>query len=75
LLRLTIDHRTQYLFSEPKARVFQLLEMTPIDYAAQAVIDTGGSMLIAMQGYAKGMTVTAISRRCCMSMGQSMLFP
>lgn len=38
-MRLTIDHRTQYRFSEPQARVVQLLRMTPIDYAAQTVID------------------------------------
>lgn len=38
-MRLTIDHRTRYRFSEPQARVVQLLRMTPIDYAAQTVID------------------------------------
>lgn len=38
-MRLTIDHRTHYRFSEPQTRVVQLLRMTPIDYAAQTVID------------------------------------
>lgn len=38
-MRLTIDHRTQYRFSEPQTRVVQLLRMTPIDCAGQTVID------------------------------------
>lgn len=38
-MRLSIDHRTRYRFSQPQARVVQLLRMTPIDFAAQTVID------------------------------------
>ncbi len=38
-MRLTIDHHTRYNFSEPQARVVQLLRMTPSDYAAQTVMD------------------------------------
>jgi transglutaminase-like putative cysteine protease len=38
-MRLTIDHHTRYSFSEPQARVVQLLRMTPSDYAAQTVMD------------------------------------
>ena len=38
-MRLTIDHRTRYSFSEPQARVVQLLRMTPLDFAAQTIID------------------------------------
>jgi transglutaminase-like putative cysteine protease len=38
-MRLSIDHRTQYHFSQPQARVVQLLRMTPIDCAGQTVID------------------------------------
>ena len=38
-MRLSIDHHTVYTFSEPQARVVQLLRMTPIDFAAQTVID------------------------------------
>jgi transglutaminase-like putative cysteine protease len=38
-MRLSIDHRTRYSFSEPQARVVQLLRMTPLDYAAQTIID------------------------------------
>ena len=38
-MRLSIDHRTQYRFSQPQARVVQLLRMTPIDCAGQTVID------------------------------------
>ena len=38
-MRLSIDHHTVYRFSQPQARVVQLLHMTPTDYAAQTVID------------------------------------
>ncbi len=38
-MRLSIDHHTTYRFSEPQARVVQLLRVTPRDYAAQTVID------------------------------------
>ncbi len=38
-MRLSIDHHTVYRFSEPQARVVQLLRVTPVDYAAQTVID------------------------------------
>lgn len=38
-MRLTIDHRTRYHFSEPQARVVQLLRMTPLDFGGQTVID------------------------------------
>ena len=38
-MRLSIDHRTRYRFSEPQARVVQLLRMTPTDFAAQTVVD------------------------------------
>ncbi|MBK8630813.1 MAG: transglutaminase family protein [Sphingomonadales bacterium] len=38
-MRISIDHRTRYTFSEPQARVVQLLRMTPQDDGAQSVID------------------------------------
>ena len=38
-MRLTIDHHTRYQFSEPQARVVQLLRMTPADCAGQTVSD------------------------------------
>ena len=38
-MRLSIDHHTRYRFSQPQARVIQLLRVTPGDYAAQTVID------------------------------------
>ena len=38
-MRLSIDHHTIYRFSQPQARVVQLLRVTPNDYAAQTVID------------------------------------
>jgi transglutaminase-like putative cysteine protease len=37
-MRLSIDHRTRYHFSEPQTRVVQLLRMTPRDDGAQTVI-------------------------------------
>jgi transglutaminase-like putative cysteine protease len=38
-MRISIDHRTRYSFSQPQARVVQLLRMTPQDDATQSVID------------------------------------
>lgn len=38
-MRLSIDQFTSYRFSEPQARVVQLLRVTPADYGAQTVID------------------------------------
>ena len=38
-MRLSIDHRTRYTFSEPQTRVVQQLRMTPLDSAAQTVVD------------------------------------
>jgi transglutaminase-like putative cysteine protease len=38
-MRLSIDHHTIYRFSQPQARVVQLLRVTPTDYGAQTVID------------------------------------
>jgi transglutaminase-like putative cysteine protease len=38
-MRLSIDHHSSYRFSEPQARVVQLLLVTPNDDSAQTVID------------------------------------
>lgn len=38
-MRIAIDHRTRYLFSEPQARVVQLLRVTPQDSIDQTVVD------------------------------------
>lgn len=38
-MRLSIDHHTRYRFSEPQARVVQLLHLTPLDTEAQTVLD------------------------------------
>ncbi len=38
-MRLSIDHHTTYRFSQPQARVVQLLRVTPGDFAGQTVID------------------------------------
>lgn len=36
-MRLTIDHRTRYRFSEPQARIVQLLRVTPQDHDGQTI--------------------------------------
>lgn len=38
-MRLRVDHRTAYRFSEPQARVVQLLRMTPADTDQQTIAD------------------------------------
>jgi transglutaminase-like putative cysteine protease len=38
-MHLFIDHRTQYLFSEPQRRVIQLLRVTPSSFDGQQIID------------------------------------
>jgi len=37
-MRLIVDHRTRYRFSQPQTRVLQLLRMTPLDAAQQTVL-------------------------------------
>lgn len=38
-MRLRVDHRTTYRFTEPQARVVQLLRMTPADTDQQTIAD------------------------------------
>lgn len=38
-MRLSVDHRTTYRFSEPQARLVQMLRMTPADTHDQTVAD------------------------------------
>ncbi|HWK35746.1 transglutaminase family protein [Sphingomonas sp.] len=38
-MRISIDHKTRYHFSEPQARVVQLLRVTPQDSIDQTVVD------------------------------------
>jgi len=38
-MRIAIDHRTEYRFSEPQARIIQLLRMRPCDTQTQTVVD------------------------------------
>lgn len=38
-MRLFVHHRTDYRFSEPQARIVQLLRLTPASHAGQNVID------------------------------------
>ena len=37
-MRIAIDHRTQYRFSEPQARIVQMLRLTPADTQDQTVV-------------------------------------
>jgi transglutaminase-like putative cysteine protease len=38
-MRLTIEHRTVYRFSQPQRRIVQLLRMSPQSFEGQAVVD------------------------------------
>lgn len=38
-MRLLIEHRTEYRFSEPQRRLIQLLRVTPPSFEGQAVVD------------------------------------
>ena len=38
-MRLIVDHRTAYRFTQPQARVVQILRMTPSDHDSQTVVD------------------------------------
>lgn len=38
-MRLTIEHRTEYSFSQPQRRLVQMLRMTPRSFDGQSVID------------------------------------
>lgn len=38
-MRLLIQHQTEYRFTEPQARVVQLLRMTPVSHIGQNVVD------------------------------------
>ncbi|RVT94519.1 transglutaminase family protein [Sphingomonas crocodyli] len=38
-MRILISHRTEYRFTEPQARVVQLLRMTPDSHLGQSVVD------------------------------------
>ncbi|MFX5510419.1 transglutaminase N-terminal domain-containing protein, partial [Acinetobacter baumannii] len=38
-MRLAVDHRTVYRFTEPQARVVQLLRLTPADTDQQTIAD------------------------------------
>lgn len=65
-MRLSIDHRTRYRFSQPQARVVQLLRVTPSDYAAQTVIDwridvdCDARLRTAVDGYGNATTMLYI---------------
>lgn len=37
-MRIAIEHRTQYRFSEPQARIVQMLRLTPCDTQDQTVV-------------------------------------
>ena len=38
-MRLFVRHRSEYRFTEPQARLVQLLRLTPSDHAGQSVVN------------------------------------
>ncbi len=62
-MRLSVDHRTRYRFTEPQARLVQLLRMTPHDSVDQTVVswhigvDTDVRMRDAIDGYGNRVTM------------------
>jgi transglutaminase-like putative cysteine protease len=62
-MRLTIDHRTVYRFSEPQARLVQMLRMTPQNHHDQTVaawridVDCDAKMRDAHDGYGNATTM------------------
>jgi transglutaminase-like putative cysteine protease len=62
-MRIAIDHRTHYRFSEPQARVVQMLRLTPTDTQDQTVVswhigvDCDARMRSAVDGYGNAVTM------------------
>ncbi len=62
-MRIAIDHRTQYRFSEPQARIVQLLRLTPGDTQDQTVVswlvgvDCDARMRDATDGFGNAVTM------------------
>lgn len=62
-MRIAIDHRTQYRFSEPQARIVQMLRLTPTDTQDQTVVswdigvDCDARLRTAVDGYGNAVTM------------------
>lgn len=62
-MRIAIDHRSHYRFSEPQARIVQLLRVTPCDTETQTVVnwhigvDIDARLRTAFDGYGNAVTM------------------
>lgn len=62
-MRIAIDHRTQYRFSQPQDRIVQMLRLTPCDTQDQTVVawhigvDCDARMRSAFDGYGNAVTM------------------
>jgi transglutaminase-like putative cysteine protease len=62
-MRITIDHRTRYSFSEPQARLVQMLRLKPCDTSDQTVVswmigvDCDARMRDATDGFGNAVTM------------------
>jgi transglutaminase-like putative cysteine protease len=62
-MRIAIDHQTHYRFSEPQARIVQMLRLTPCDTEAQTVVnwhigvDIDARLRNSFDGYGNAVTM------------------
>lgn len=62
-MRIAIEHRTQYRFSQPQARIVQMLRLTPTDTQDQTVVswmigvDCDARLRDAVDGYGNAVTM------------------
>jgi len=62
-MRISIDHRTRYRFTEPQARIVQMLRLTPCDTRDQTVVswmvsvDCDARMRDAFDGFGNSVTM------------------
>lgn len=62
-MRIAIDHRTHYRFSEPQARIVQMLRLTPVDTQDQTVVswligvDCDARLRTAVDGFGNAVTM------------------
>jgi transglutaminase-like putative cysteine protease len=62
-MRIAVDHRTHYRFSEPQARLVQMLRLTPCDTQGQTVVswhigvDCDARLRDAIDGYGNAITM------------------
>lgn len=62
-MRLSIDHRTRYRFTEPQARLVQMLRMTPSDTLHQTIadwridVDCDARLKLARDGFGNRVTM------------------